>query len=291
MTHLFNRYEKVTYEHLKPVCEKNGATVFAKVRLKDALPVEQSGINSDDYRFCLQAHLDFLVVDGASKTLFGVEYDGAGHREAVQQARDRRKDGLCERFGLSLLRINSNYLHRKFRDLDLLTYFVEVWFMHTAFYEAQARGEVPLEEDFDPWLVISDPGRKKRFPYWLSAEAQIAFQGLAKAQRVVDWVPSYYVGENGDGNYRCLAWIEVVPGQFAVVATGMRAQQFPVVLADLLSQIAVCDLHEKVKVILAGKLTPVAEGVFRARLASYEARFAMRARAGVSRGAPAPSSS
>lgn len=285
MTYLFNHYEKVTYEHLRPVCEKNCATVFAKVRLKDALPVENSGIDSTDYRFCLQAHFDFLVVDAVSRTLFAVEYDGKLHEDAVQVQRDRRKNALCARFGLSLLRINSNYLHRKFRELDLLTYFVEVWFMHSAFYEAQRNGLVPLEEDFDPWLVISDPGRKGRFPYWLSAEAQSALQRLAEAKHIVDGIASHYVGEDPDGNYRCLAWIEVTPDQFAMVTTGMRAQQFPVILSDLLSQIATCELHEQVKEILAGKHAAIPANAWRERVNHYERSYPMRSSGGVVRNA------
>lgn len=283
MNQLLNKYEKVTYGHLKPICDQNGATVFAKVRLKDVLPVDGSGISDIDYRFSLQSHFDFVVVDAGTKPLFVVEYDGAGHARPEQVARDVRKNSLCERFGLSLLRINSRYMESKFRDLDLLTYFVEVWFMREAFDEAQRTGVVRYDEDFDPWLVVSDPKSPKRFPYWLSADAQIALQRLHKAGKIADPISSDFVGIDAEGTYRCLAWIGVAPGQCAAVSTGMRAQQFPVVLSDLISQIAICELHEKVCAIVAGKAAAVSETVLLTTLADYERKYEMRSRSGFSR--------
>ena len=111
------------------------------------------------------------------------------HAKPIQELRDRKKNTLCERFDLSLLRINANYLNRKFRDLDLLTYLIEVWFMHDAFYEAQRKGDIPLEEDFDPWLVMSDGRSNKRFPFWLSADAQIELQKLGEKKVITEPIP------------------------------------------------------------------------------------------------------
>ncbi len=281
MIHLLNHYEKVTYERLKPVCERNAATVFAKVRLKDALPVENSGITNEDFKFSLQSHFDFLVVDRDAKPLFAVEYDGRQHAQPEQRARDHRKNALCERFELGLLRINSRYMDRRYRELDLLTYFVDVWFMNDAFSKAQHAGEVPWDEDFDPWLVLSDPNSKKRFPYWISAEAQISLQRLGEKRVIAEGIPSHYVGVDSDKTYRCLVWIKIATDRYAVVKTGMRAQHFPVVLSDLLSQIGTCDLAERVKRILNGKAHAISESELTAQLQQFERDFEMRSRAGL----------
>ena len=123
------------------------------MRLKDVLPIDGSGVSDADYHFSLQAHFDFVVVDKDTRPLFAVEFDGRHHNDPVQAARDTRKNSLCETFELGLLRSNSRYLDSKFRDMDLLTYFVEVWFMREAFDEAQRAGAVPYDEGFDPWLV------------------------------------------------------------------------------------------------------------------------------------------
>jgi hypothetical protein len=282
MVPLLDKYEKVTYEHLKPVCEKNGAMVFAKVRLKDVLPVDGSGISSGDYRFSLQAHFDFIVVNNETKPLFAVEYDGTSHASPQQVARDHRKNALCERFDLSLLRINSRYMEAKYRELNLLAYFVEVWFMSDAFYDAQQKGFVPYDEDFTPWLVFSDGRSKKRYPFWLSADAQVALQRLGDTRKISEPIPSNYVGIDKAGTYRCLSWIKVTPSEYAVVTTGMRLQQFPIIQSELISEIAVCDLYEKVQAILSGKANSISESQFQAMLKGYEKRYKMCAFSGYS---------
>jgi hypothetical protein len=283
MIPLLNKYEKVTYEHLKPVCDQNGATVFAKVRLKDVLPIDGSGVSAEDYRFSLQAHFDFIVTDRDTRPLFAVEYDGSSHERPQQIVRDNRKNALCERFGLSLLRINSRYLERKFRELNLLTYFVQVWFMSDSFYDAQNKGIVPNDEVFDPTWIASDGHSKKQFPYWLSAGAQIGLQRLCDARRISDPIPSDYVGVDKTGKYRCLSWIGVMPGQYAIVTTGIRSQQFPVLMSDLISQIAICDLYEQVRAILSGNAVATPESRLLFAMKNYEERYDMRSRSTFSR--------
>lgn len=289
MSNLLNHYEKVTYEHLKPICDRNGATVFAKVRLKDALPIENSGVTGPEYRFALQSHFDFLVVDAETKPLFAVEYDGRQHGDQRQVERDRVKNALCERFDFGLLRIRSNHIVRKFRGLDLLTYFIEVWFMHDAFYAAQRDGLVPLDEDFDPWLVAHDGRSEKSFPFWLSADAQIALQRLYNEGRITEPIPSDYIGIDSENNYRALAWIEISDGQFAAISTGMRAQNFPIVVSDLLSQIAICDLHSRVLAVIDGGARTVPAATFESTLREFERKYEMRQRCGVSRSPERPS--
>ncbi len=280
MSPLLDKYEKVTYEHLKPICDHNGATVFAKVRLKDVLPVDGSGISAEDFGFSMKSHFDFVVVDRETRPLFAVEYDGAAHSQPNQAARDVRKNALCERFGLGLLRINSRYMESKFRGLDLLTYFVDVWFMREAFDEAQRNGFVSYDEDFDPWRILSDERSKKRFPYWLSADAQISLMKWHEARKIAEPITSDFVGKDAAGTYRCLSWIAIMPGKYAVIETGMRAQRFPVALADLVSQIATCDLQTRVGLVLAGKAETVGTDVLLAKLADYEKRYQVRSRAG-----------
>ena len=85
--------------------------------------------------------------------VFSVEFDSRFHREKVQEKRDDTKNWLCRRFGLPLLRINSNYLLRKYRNMDLLSWFVEIWFLEKGFYEAQEKGLVANDESFDPFTI------------------------------------------------------------------------------------------------------------------------------------------
>ena len=149
MSHkLLNSYEEVTYQRVREVAEANWAHVFIKVRLADAIPINNSGISQADFSFALKAHLDFLVTDADYNSLFAVEFDGPTHGTETQQKRDRQKDALMERFALPLLRINANYLNRKYRDFDLLSYFIELWFLRDDFLKAQEAGLVPFDEAF-----------------------------------------------------------------------------------------------------------------------------------------------
>jgi hypothetical protein len=117
---LLNAPENMTNKRLREACSRNGAEVFAKVRLADVLRIENSGISDELYRFALQSHFDFVIADGDHLPLFAIEFDGARHNLGIQVSRDSKKETLCERFRLPVLRINAEYLNRKYRGLDLL---------------------------------------------------------------------------------------------------------------------------------------------------------------------------
>src|SRR5262245_23516917 len=95
---ILNLHEEVSHKRLRKACEKYGASVYPKMRVADVLPIENSGISSDLYRFALQAHFDFLVTDNDHSPLFAVEFDGPRHRTGEQINRDERKKKLCEQF-------------------------------------------------------------------------------------------------------------------------------------------------------------------------------------------------
>lgn len=253
---LLNKYEEITYDALNEVCASVGARVFPKVRIADVFPLEGSGITSAHYSYGLRAHFDFLITNSNYDPLFSVEFDGPLHKTStIQQGRDKLKNDLCEDFNHGLLRINSNYLNRKYRGLDLLTYFIEAWFLEAAFQEAQNNGIVPYDEDFDICFIAYDGKRdNKTFPYWLSLDIQLAFQKLHKEKVIGQMVPSHFVGTDVDGNYRCLSWLVLDQNRVIRAATGMRAQRFSVVCeSELVSMLAMFDVYERLQNTLAGK--------------------------------------
>ena len=250
---ILNRPEEDTYQVLLPACGDWGARVYPKVRLADVLPIEGSGIPDDSFSYALKSHFDFLAVDEKNLPLFAIEFDGPLHEEATQAARDSLKDALCDRFELPLLRINSRYLEKKYRDLDLLSWFVQVWFLRKGFYEAQEKGAVPYDEDFDPFMFFSLPGYKQRFPLWISAPSNIAIQKLAKAGKLLSPAPSLIVSRDLRGRYRALGYV-FVDRAFAVCCeTGMKTQRFDVSESEILSEIVICELYEGIKAWLLGK--------------------------------------
>lgn len=277
---LLNHYEEVTYEALARVCDSNGARVFPKVRVADVFPLANSGVTPAHFSYGLRSHFDFLVTDRDYQPQFSVEFDGPLHKTSkLQRQRDILKNDLCEHFNHGLLRVNSRYLTSNYRGLDLLTYFVDAWFLEQAFDEAQRNGTVPYDESFDMTFIYStgNPDGKK-WPYWLSLDIQLALQKLHKVGRIGQMAPSHHVGIDSEGNYRCLAWLVMDARTVLVVATGMRAQRFHAVCkSELVSMLAMFDLYPKVQQVLSGARGGLVERniFFSERLPAFQERFGM----------------
>lgn len=111
---IVNRQEEQTLRQIQEISRKYDYNVYIKIRLADVLPIEGSGIESDYYSFSLKSHFDFLVCDMRQDPLFAIEFDGPTHQEHRQTLRDQKKDTLCERFNLPLLRIKNNHLLKKY---------------------------------------------------------------------------------------------------------------------------------------------------------------------------------
>ena len=154
---LLNKAEELTHSKLEKICERFDARVFSKVRLKDTLDIDNSGISDSHYTFALKSHFDFVVTDNDTEPLFSVEYDGLSHRSIVQRNRDEQKNAICSHFEHPLLRINSRYINRDYRGMDLLSYFVGVWFMQEEYFKAQERDYIHYDEIFDPAFIVSTP--------------------------------------------------------------------------------------------------------------------------------------
>jgi hypothetical protein len=229
------------------------------MRVADVLPIENSGISSDLYRFALQAHFDFLVTDNDHSPLFAVEFDGPRHRTRDQINRDERKNTLCEQFQLPLLRINARHLNTKYRTFDLLSWFVEVWFARDAFFKAQDAGIVPWDEMFDPMSIIGLPGYQQTFPLCLSINLSLKIQNLAKSNTIIDPWPTEWIGVDDRRNYRGIIWLWIDDENGVVAQTAMRAQLFPIVESQLLRELLVFELYEELSQVLSGrrKATPI----------------------------------
>ncbi|MGZ8223264.1 MAG: DUF2726 domain-containing protein [Methylobacter sp.] len=178
---LLNKYEEITFNKLRSTIA-NEAHVFAKVRLADVFSISGSGLDDREYSYCLKSHFDFLVTDKKYMPLFSVEYDGMQHKSNTKQIEnDKLKDSLCEKFKHPILRINSKYIDRQYKGIDVLTYFIDVWFLEEAFYDAQETGIVPYDEPFDASSIFDD-GKGKKWPYWISSEIQVQIHNCTKTK-------------------------------------------------------------------------------------------------------------
>jgi very-short-patch-repair endonuclease len=166
---LLNRAEEVVFRELESIVEDNSLRVFSKPRLSDVI-VKDVQLSKEVFDFYTRSHVDFVVTDIATKPLFVVEYDGPFHSNDVQQWRDRTKDSLCEEAGLGVLRINSNYVTKRFRGMSVLRWIVEVTELEKWFSNAQDSGHIPWDEPFSAAMIMHD-GKGRSWPYWLSVSA------------------------------------------------------------------------------------------------------------------------
>lgn len=272
---VFNFHEEKTHKLLRDECEEHDAHVYPKLRIADVLPIENSGISDEHYSFALKAHFDFVVSDSNHLPLFAVEFDGPTHESPDQVHRDLIKNALCQRFGFPLLRVNAKYLTSSFRNFDLLTWIIEVWFLADAFNNAQEQGLVPYDEPFDPISFVSLPGRRERFPMWLSVDLRLKIQRYSTSGRCIDPVPSQWIGKDENGNYRGVTWMRVTRDAGVWAASGMRSQQFPLVASELLGEILVFEIFARLEEVLNGSESPVPMSEIYARLKGYESKYSL----------------
>ena len=142
---LLNEAERRLLRKLQVAIRDYNADVSLKVRLADALDLENSGISSELFSYGLRAHLDFVVIERDTfKSLFAVEYDGVEHftnQETIE--RDRKKSEICRHLNFDLLRITKCHLEDVFMGKTQLQRLVEDWFAeHSALRKEQQFGLV-----------------------------------------------------------------------------------------------------------------------------------------------------
>jgi very-short-patch-repair endonuclease len=271
---IVNRQEEVAYRELQELARQYGYDVHVKIRLADVLRIEGSGIEDALYRFALQSHFDFLICDENQDPLFAVEFDGPSHREQVQEARDAKKDALCARFDLPLLRINTNHLLKKYNKASLLQWIISAWELQKAFEAAQAQGQIPAEEDFDP-IMLWHSGKtlEEVHPHWIALRPRLHIEKLHKEGRLpVGHACSLTFTDDCD-NYRGIEWIDVAADQVVCVESAMREQRFPLYLGDLFREVLTVLLYDKLLDFLATGGGAVAPTSVSARLQVMKQRY------------------
>ncbi|MEC1177243.1 DUF2726 domain-containing protein [Metasolibacillus meyeri] len=271
---IFNKYEKVTYEKLEKVCVNVNASVFPKVRLADIFPITNSGISNEEYSFALKSHFDFTIYDNkSSQPLFAVEFDGKSHRTEIQKSRDEIKNRLVKRFNLPLLRINSLYLEEKYRNLDLLSWCVEVWFLAEYFYKAQEDGTIPYDEPFSPESILFTSGNEKKFPFFLSFDIRNEIKKLFEEKQIKSFIPNVWIGTDNNRNYYGISWLYIDNEIGIFTTSGMKAQRFPIIESELLEDIMIFDLYNKLLDFFNNKRNSVLNQEIYQRVNEFEKKY------------------
>lgn len=259
-----NYQEERASEILNKVSQENGSRAYIKVRIADVLDIRYSGLTDDEYSYALKAHFDFVVADQDHKALFAVEFDGPYHEsDKTAIANDIKKNSVCEKLGLQLLRINADFLDLQARRFTILSWLVEIWFLEQAFYEAQDAGSIPSDEPFMHFAVLSDSVQdmqegKITFPYDLSFPSRIFIARAYHKGLCKDFAPSVHVTEIPDQSIAMgIGLIRVNDADVIIGEAHSNLFQFgSVTHFDLCEDLATIDAAEKLKRYLQGNTKP-----------------------------------
>ncbi|MBF0520656.1 MAG: DUF2726 domain-containing protein [Nitrospirae bacterium] len=268
---LVNYPEEKTLNELERVSDRHELKVYTKIRVADVLPIENSGISDKQYSYALRAHFDFVVVNSDFKPIFVVEFDGPSHSNSQQVQKDCYKNELCKRFDCPILRINLNYVSKKYRDMTILSWIIDVYHFQIAFYEAQGKGYIPDDELFDPFFILTDSTfPEKKFPYFLSRDVRISLQRLHKANQIKYPSSSGLISVDKNNVMRGIEYIQINDREGVSVITAMRPQGFPVRFSDLLDELLSIFLYEKLESVLKGEASPKRVEEINQELLQYE---------------------
>lgn len=243
---IVNRQEERTLREIQEISRKYEYNLYTKIRLADVLNIEGSGIESDYYSFSLKSHFDFLVCDMRQYPLFAIEFDGPTHQEHRQTLRDQKKNTLCERFNLPLLRIKNNHLLKKYNKASLLQWIISAWELQKGFYAVQADGQIPIDEDFDPVMLWhSGKTLEEIHPHWIALRPRLHIEKLHKEGQLPVRHTCSMTFTDEQENSRGIEWIDVGGDQVVYIESAMRKQQFPIYLGELFREILTVSLHEK----------------------------------------------
>jgi hypothetical protein len=254
MLRLLNRYEEIVFDEISKVGQKYGLSVYPKVGLADVIDLDKIDIDYAHKSFGLRSHFDFII-SRDYQPLYAVEFDGPSHSTDKQRERDTKKDRLCKLDGLPILRVNSRHITKDFGDLTLLAWIMETFEMQCGFYEAQESGQIPYDEPFDPFNLMTMKDGKFVHPLWLSQRHQREMRTLHEQGLIQNFGSSGWIGENESGVMRGIEYIHVTATHGAWVETAMRAQQFPILFSDLLGEILAIQLMERVRAYLDGDIS------------------------------------
>jgi len=254
---LFNLHEEASYIHLSKNASKFSAQVVPKMRIADVLNIKSSGLSNEEYRYALQAHFDYVIYDNGNNPLFGVEFDGPLHENDMSVIKnDILKNHICESLDFPLLRINADFLNKKIKDLSLLSWVIEVWFLGQEFYKQQQQGFIPEDEIFDYHFVVK-PFMKDGllggdFYFNLSANAIYFINKCRKEGTIARVNFKAYEDKLGFTYGTIIASVDDKKGILSKVKV-KSFNFYPPSPSDIVEELAVIDIANKIKKFMEDK--------------------------------------
>ena len=141
---ILNRYERQALGILQKVTSRFGMNVVPKLRISDVVPLDTEAMRDDLQSFGEQAYFDFTIAAEKAPVL-AIEFDGPDYAEESCIIRNQKKQEICDKLELPLLRVDTQYLRKiaTFTTLELvieeiLTKFTsEIWRSNSDYFKLQ----------------------------------------------------------------------------------------------------------------------------------------------------------
>ena len=131
---------------------------------------------------------------------------------------------------------------------------ISAWELQTWFYEAQEKGQIPPEEDFDPLSLWHSSGKtiEEIRPHSIALKPRLHIQELHASGRIPQYRTFGFIFRDSNNNnaYRGIEWIDVGEDKVIFVESAMRRQQFPISLFDLFDELMTVLVYEKLIIYL-----------------------------------------
>jgi hypothetical protein len=154
---IFTRGEQAVWSTASELAKNLGVIVCPKIRIADVAEIQNSGISADLYSYALRAHFDVLLVRD-NRAALAIEFDGPGH----EPDNDARKNALCDRFRIPLVRVHRRHIAARNFDDDAVSFLIQQLFCVEFFISRF--GNDPYEP-YDPLYFASIPGTDRPFPF------------------------------------------------------------------------------------------------------------------------------
>jgi len=152
-----NEPERKTETLLKRFLEKYGYRVSHRTKMKEVIKTTGGDkLSEEEKRFLKEAEFDFVVYAPNNKVEFALEFDGPPHDlEEKQIRRDIKKNSLCEKASLPLIRISDIYIKEE-DQATLLGFILERFIAYPKEIEE-------LRKDIEEWYDGLSEVQKSRF--------------------------------------------------------------------------------------------------------------------------------
>ncbi|GJM76499.1 hypothetical protein HMSSN036_87150 [Paenibacillus macerans] len=115
----------------------------------------------------------------------------------------------------------------------------------------------------------------KKFPMFLSYDIRKELRELCDKNIIRSFLPSVWIGRDKKLNRHGICWIYINEEEGLFVTSGMRAQNFPISESELLEEIMIFDLYEKLKSYLKGNIEASSNKEISSKINEFEVRYTM----------------